>query len=241
MVTTLILVLAIAVEAGAFVYYAARSRFGLQGLAAVNMFLVAAFGTKLTRFGLDVTNVGCIWYATVVAVQAHVKYHYSREAAVDSAWMIVKTVVLGVILLAAASFVPTVEGNELASDYIARWREYAVDAVPASILGFAISQTALLAMIRRTRRGGVVAIIAAMAVVQVIDSVVFFPAAFRSLDPEAIAAFTYAGVKLKMLATIPLGIAAAVDWRSVFHRAAASEARAASTADAASAGSRAAR
>jgi uncharacterized PurR-regulated membrane protein YhhQ (DUF165 family) len=208
----------ILVECVGFVYYASRSRFALQGFAVVNMVMALLLSRKLGTFFGSATSVGCVWYTAVLATQVHIKLFYGRKAVVDSAFMLVSTSALFVALVVAASLVPPVDGNEAASGALTRWVDGARYTVPASFLGYAVAQTIILAVIGKVRCYPWAAALLAMVLAQVADTFVYFPAAFRNLDVDALGLFAAAGIKLKLYATAFLWMTAVIDWRYVFSK-----------------------
>lgn len=218
MTPSIAITLMILVEFVGFVYYASRSRFALQSFAAVNMVMALLLSHKLGVFFGNPTSVGCVWYTAVLATQVHIKLFYGRKAAVDSAFMLVSTSALFTALAVAASIVPTVEGNEVAAAALTRWVDGAQYTVPAAFLGYAVAQTIILAVIGKIRSYPWASALLAMVLAQVADTFVYFPAAFRNLDVDALILFAEAGIKLKLYATAFLWVAAIVDWRFVFSK-----------------------
>ena len=218
MESAVVVKLMILVEVVGFMYYASRSRFSLQGYAAVNMILALSLSKKLVEFGGSATSVSCVWYTVVLASQIHIKLFYGRKAAVDAALMLVSTCSLFVALVVAAALIPNVAGNDTATKLLRGWVDAGQHTIPASFLGYAVAQTIVLSVIGIGRRMGVWAAVLAMATAQVADSLIYFPAAFRSLDPVALADFTLSGIKLQMYASLFMVGVAMVDWRKVFYK-----------------------
>lgn len=218
MTPSIAITLMILVEFVGFVYYASRSRFALQGFAAVNMVMVLLLSHKLVTFYGSSTSVGAVWYTAVLATQAHIKLYYGRRAAVDSAIMLISTSALFVALVVTAALVPGVLGNEIAAGALTRWVDNAQYTVPAAFLGYAVAQTIILAVIGKIRSHPWASALLAMVLAQVADTFVYFPAAFRNLDVDALILFAAAGIKLKLYATAFLWVAAIVDWRFVFSK-----------------------
>lgn len=208
--------LMIVVEALGFMYYASRSRFALQGFAAINMLLSLLLTSKVGAFGSGFTSLTSVWYTAVLAAQVHIKLFHGRRATVDSAVMMMSTSALFTALILCTAFVPTVPGNEFAAEALQRWSDRAQYTVPAAFMGYAVSQTIVLAVIGHARMLPRVSALLAMVLAQVADSFIYFPAAFRSLDVARLTEVMMSGFQLKMYATMFLWGAAVVDWQRVF-------------------------
>lgn len=218
MESALVVTLMIAINIVGFVYYASRSRFSLQGYAAINMILALLLSRKLVEFGGGATSVGCVWYTAVLASQIHIKLFYGRKAVLDAAFMLFSMCALFLSLVVAAAVVPTVAGNDVASGALQRWLLDARYSVPAAFMGYAVAQTIVLTIIRWGRRYANTSAVLAMFTAQGVGSLMYFPAAFRALDPAALMAFTTSGIKLQLYAsTLMVGVAV-VDWRKVFYK-----------------------
>lgn len=151
----------------------------------VNMILIAIFAPYLVSFmGLN-TNVGSIFYATVVASQILVIERWGPKIARDSLPGVYMRLLLVFGVCTVLHSLPTVPGNEEFSGAVRTITNQQVDVVVASFAAFALSQLILIVTYQNIRRkvGKLLAMVIVTIVCQSVDSPVFYTIAFHN-QPE---------------------------------------------------------
>ena len=167
----------------------------------VNMVLIVLFAPYLIEVGGLVTNIGTVFYASVVASMCVVIERFGPRVAKDA---IPNTYIRLLIIFAACyaiSLLPVVDGNEgfaAAAKIISR---HNLIIVTASFAAFALSQIVLVIAYPKLRAhyGPAAAVAIGTVLCQAVDSPVFFGVAFYNQCPYSYMTLAVTGFLVKVL------------------------------------------
>lgn len=171
----------IAVEAVLMVLFGKIRQPGVfRAFAVINMVLITIFGGVMIEIGQIATNIGCIFYASVMAAQSVI---YFRAGASEAAKSVKVTLLAIVMILAATTIMDSMEWHGVSAGAYHTVLRGSYELAVASVAAFAISQGVLIAVLKSSKAGSLLGnYIVAVALAQALDSAIFFPLAFGALN-----------------------------------------------------------
>jgi len=151
----------------------------LRGLVIVNMILIGMFAARLFEIGGLVSNVGNIMFASVVAMQAILITNHGHAAGLKTIAIGARSLMLFSLTGFALAKFPLVDGNHEAAIAVDQIANTSLSVITASFLAFKCGQYAFLRLLDRWKEYPLWGkYTAAMIILQIIDSLIFFPIAF---------------------------------------------------------------
>ena len=148
----------------------------LHGLSILNMLLITMFSARLIQVGPLISNLGCLWYATVFAVQLIVFRRGGYEASRELVGVLYFTLI-GFLLIVQVAPLVTPYGPTGGMLEIMATRSLRVTA--ASLLAFGCGQGVLVEIWRHTKINSFATrYLLAVVAGQAVDSLIFFWVAF---------------------------------------------------------------
>ena len=166
--------------------------------------MIALFAPYLVDvFGMT-TNIGCLFYAGVVASQCLVMERWGLNIAREEIATTYMRLAAVFAACAVIGVLPVVPGNEAFAESAKLIARFQTSVVIAAFIAFALSQLTLLLLYPKLRRvfGPTGALVLGMVACQAVDSPVFFTVAFPH-DPDLIE-FIIKGFLAKVLFGVAL-------------------------------------
>jgi len=158
-------------------------------------------GKLIPIFGLP-SNAGNPVYAAVTVVVAVAVAKHGADAAKRLVWRTLAMLVVGHVIFLFANVIPVAAGNEVPSAALKTVTGPGLRIVVASFLAFALSQFIAIAVFTEGRSA--LGYVVAAFLAQIVDSVVFFPAAFYKSSiaiPNVTAILSGIGIKTALCLT----------------------------------------
>lgn len=213
---TTALIATVLIEAVILAWYFRYRDSNIGKISDINILMFALFSPKLAEYGPVVSNVGCIWYAAVMAGQAMICETQGRQAAWATTGKVLRTLTIVMALVTCLDAVPPVVGDppaiEAAIDAIS---PRSLNTVAATYLAFCAGQMVLITLMGMLAAASPFwRILVATIFAQGVDTLVFFPIAFGSLPLRDIGHIATGGMAVKtVLAVLFAGvIVACIRW-----------------------------
>ncbi len=190
----------------------------LGGMSVINMLLITIAGARLTLLFGFVTNVGNVLYAAVLMSQAMIIERFGGRAALMPVGMIFGSLVMVLIIGQSIKHMPAVTGNEMVAAAVNAVFALSARVVWASFVAFGIVNALFVAIYGALADKPVALRYAAVAaLMQALDSVIFYGISFWGLVPPgelATAMLTGFAIKAAFaLLTVPVIALVARDTR----------------------------
>jgi uncharacterized PurR-regulated membrane protein YhhQ (DUF165 family) len=179
-----------------------RSPGFLRSLILVQMILISLFAPKLFELGTFSSNIGSVFYATVVTCQCISVRRFGYKAAIENTLVVIGMMVLFYALLGIVGIMPITREDA----YFAQAVDQIALTAPAnsfvSLVAFAGSQVVLITILQDFQRWYGVPL--AVTVAQAVDSAIFYPVVFRDLPLHDLTLFTFDGYITKLVCAVVL-------------------------------------
>ena len=173
----------------------------------INMVMISMFAPLLVGVGQYTTNIGNVFYSSVVCGQCILLEVRGPAGARRSIPQVNIVMVILFAMCWVMGRVPTVPGNEAFVEAARTVAYHSMKVVSASFAAFFLSQQIIIRTWIRLRRshGPVVAAVIASCVCQAVDTPVFFTITFwGELSPSQIAEFASVGFLFKCVLAVAL-------------------------------------
>lgn len=159
-------------------YYAIVNK-KIKEFIIINMLLINLFAPLLMRFLGIVTNVGNIFYSSVIAGQSYILLNYGKDKAVNNSKTLLYTLGALLIITYSLNVFVVVNGNQNYFNSVLTIINYTPRVIFASIFAFIIANLVLIETYTRLNwKNKYFKITFSMILCQIIDSLIFFPIAF---------------------------------------------------------------
>lgn len=167
-------------------------------LLHLNMLLILLLASKLLNIGGIITNIGTIFYATVVPIQYAILKLNGKDSFLKAIYSTYFIVTLGFSLIYILGVFPSLDIDNSAKAVNAI-TNLSVSTLGASFSAFAFSQAILYLIVTNQRIKETYKYILAILIVQLVDSLIFFPLAFGDLPLSTIWGMLWSGLLLKVI------------------------------------------
>ena len=216
----------ITIESAFLVWLSANEETVTLPSVRINMVMISMFAPMLVGIGQFETNIGNVFYSSVVCAQCVLLELRGPTGARRSIPQVNMVMVILFAMCWVMGRVPTVPGNEAFVEAARTVAHHSMKVVSASFAAFFLSQQVMIrAWVRlRRRHGPVISAVIASFACQAVDTPVFFTVAFwGELSPSQIAEFASVGFLFKCtlaVAFIPafLGAVYVPELMRRFHR-----------------------
>lgn len=185
------------------ILYAAKAGLTtLRNVVLINMVAIALFGGKLVSIFGSITNVGNLCYAAVVFGQILILRSYGQKEAYKTIPIVLISLAgFTAIALVINSFT-TIPGNELASNTIDQIVGFIDRIIMVSFIAYSIGQVLLIKLWQwaSEEMSEFWAYLTTISVVQLVDSIIFFPLVFSAVPFGQVVTILGVGLAFKIAA-----------------------------------------
>lgn len=155
-----------------------RNRHYLRALVVLNMVLIMVFAPYLISFGDVVVNIGVVFYATVMGLQAYLLLNYGKDAAVETINKLTYVLFTLLSICFFIQYLPVLPGNEEVAQAIKLLTNYSVLTLFGAFFAFILEQLTLVYIYTKLKFHRLLNIFLALVLAQLVDSLFFFGIAF---------------------------------------------------------------
>lgn len=167
-------------------------------LLHLNMLLILLLASKLLNIGGIITNIGTIFYATVVPIQYVILKLNGKDSFLKAIYSTYFIVTLGFLLIYILGAFPSLDTDNSAK-VVNTITNLSVSTLGASFAAFAFSQSILYIVVMSKKIKDMYKYVLVILIVQLVDSLIFFPLAFGNLPLNTIWGMLWSGLLLKVI------------------------------------------